>query len=175
MLKKIMGITMVLILMGMGILVGCDSLQPEGRWKTYENRFIQMEYPAEWTLEEADRELMQAVRFVDEGEEFVFEMSISPIENWLEEEEKLEMMEALAIEQSEQEGFEIIENKEIEIDGYPGIKIVDQQENRGTRQTVATVFYYHQLAINFAGTDEAYSEQEEVINRMIDSIEVILD
>lgn len=173
--KKIMGITMLLILIVISVLTGCDSIQSEVRWDTYENRFIQMEYPAEWTLEEVDSEVMQAVRFIDQGEEFVFEMSIAPIENWLEEEEKLKMMESLAIEQSEQEGFEILEHEEIEIDGYPGIRIVDQLENRGTRQTVAAVFYYHQLAVNFAGTDESYNEQEEVINRMINSIEVILN
>ena len=175
MTKKLNGMVILLIFSMITVLTGCDSLQPEVRWETYENRFIQMDYPAEWTYEEVDTEVMGAVRFVDDEEDFVFEMSISGIENWLEEEEKLKMMEEIAIEQSEQEGFEMMENEEIEIDGYPGFKFVDQHEGRGTRQTVASVFLYHQLAINFAGTDEAYNEQEEIVNEMIDSIEVIVE
>lgn len=173
--KKNTGMVLLLLLSLFVILAGCDSLQPEVRWETYENRFIQMDYPAEWSYEEVESEVMVAMRFVDKEEAFVFEMSITGIENWLEEEEKLEMMEEMALEQSEQEGFEIIVNEELEIDGYPGFKIVDQQEDRGTRKTVASVFHYHQLAINFAGTDEAYNEQEEIINEMIGSIEVIVE
>jgi len=171
--KKSTGIALILLSVFVA-LVGCDSLQPEVRWESYENRFIKMDYPAEWTYEEVESEVMIAMRFVDEEEEFVFEMSITGIENWMEEEEKLEMMEEVAIEQSREEGFEILENEAIEIDGYPGFKIVDQQEDRGTRQTIATVFHYQQLAINFAGTDEAYNEQVEIVNEMVDSIEVIV-
>ncbi|NBG88475.1 PsbP-related protein [Isachenkonia alkalipeptolytica] len=175
MLIKFIVLVMLFSLSILSVLTGCDSLQPEIRWETYENQFIQMEYPASWSYEEVEAQGLIAVKFEEEGKDFVFEMSISGIENWLEEEEKLEMMQALAIEQSEEEGFEITKNKEIEIDSYPGIKIVDHKEDRGTRKTVATVFSYHQLAINFAGTTEAYDEQEDIVEEMIESIEVIVN
>lgn len=171
--KKYVGIIMFLFL-GMIILsIGCEGLQSETRLERYENRFIQMDYPAQWTYEEVNNENLIAVRFEEEGEEFVFELSITGIENWLEEEEKLELMEEMAIQQSQEEDFEILENEEIEIDGQPGIKIVDQRENRGIRQTVATVFNYRQLAMNFAGTVEAYEEYEDLVEETIDSIEII--
>ncbi len=173
--KKYVGILMFLILGIIILFVGCERPQSETRWESYENRFIQMDYPAQWTYEEVNNENLIAVRFEEEGEDFVFELSITGIENWLEEEEKLELMEEMAIQQSQEEDFEVLENEEIEIDGQPGIKIVDQQENQGIRQTVATVFNYHQLAMNFAGTADAYEEHEELVEETIDSIEIIIE
>jgi hypothetical protein len=173
MVLKAKGLIFLIVLSIAGWAMGCGSIQTEGRLETYENQFMEMEYPAEWTYEEIEDESFAAVRFEEEGEGFVFEMSISRIENWLTEEEKLNMMEDIALEQSEEQGFEILENEEIQIDGHSGLKIIDQHPDRGRRKTIATVFNYHQLAINFSGSEEAYETHKETVNEMIESIEII--
>lgn len=173
--KKFLRIALVCILGMMFLVTGCQDSSSEISWNTYENQYFQMDYPASWSYEEVEGERMVAVLFEEEGEDFIFEMSVTPIESWLEEEEKLEMMKDFAIEQSEIEGFEIEEKKEIEIGGITGFRIVDQQEGRGIRSTMATVFNYQQLAINFAGSEEGYQQHIEVAEEVIESIELFAD